>query len=558
MSWEKVKELRKLGDLKGARKLGLELLAANPDDYRVSWELEWVFHDESKAAVASIFSALAANRMVSSNDVDAIDTAVQSFTALPKPQVPGMACSNILLQLAKVADKYPRYAAFLEWVGIGRLRPEDWQPNRYNGREFAPLGVRCARGLVKWVKTRPDASPARMTQALEWLDRARDRATGNDLLWLQWDRVALLRRTGEHVAAAEALSSVIKAKRNESWVWAEAARIYVKDDPDLALACFCRALECPADPEYTVSVNRELAELLATTGDFAQASREITTAVDIRTGKGWGLGRELETLVASPWYDPAAAGALEPNVFYRSHSERALELCFDRMEVRPATFIGVVELGPVPGSAPGAKPRTHPRFAVRDERGRSVTMLGPHQRNITWTKGQQLLLYLGWQEGAKNSTVVRIEVRGDGARWDCTDPVQGLVVSSAVGNSTTVRVHLDRSNSARLSLGDWLGDREPQVGAPVECQVVNNPRTGRTEIVRAADGSILPQDVRTLTGGLRRNPNGFGFVDDVFVSPQLMSDVPAEAENVGVMAVYGQRLGSEDYSWRAVTVTTSG
>jgi len=94
----------------------------------------------------------------------------------------------------------------------------------------------------------------------------------------------LLRQMGDFQGAAELLASVIKTKRNEFWVWAEAGRLYQLEQPELALACFCRALECPAEPKFLVRAHRELAELLAEQEEYAQASREVAMSIDVTSG----------------------------------------------------------------------------------------------------------------------------------------------------------------------------------------------------------------------------------------------------------------------------------
>src|SRR5690606_29412409 len=150
------------------------------------------------------------------------------------------------------------------------LRSEDWQSNEYQGSRYPSLAMKIARALCKWVKAHPDASNKQMAMTLEWAERVRRTAKGDDALWLTWDMAILLRQMGDFHRAAELLAGVIKAKRNEFWVWAEAGRLYQSDQPELALACFCRALECPAEPKFLIRAHRELAELLAEQEEFAQ------------------------------------------------------------------------------------------------------------------------------------------------------------------------------------------------------------------------------------------------------------------------------------------------
>ena len=58
--------------------------------------------------------------------------------------------------------------------------------------------------------------------------------------------------------ASQVLSSVLKLKKSEFWVWAEAARIYQFDQKDLALACFCKAMLCKTEEKFLIGIYRDI------------------------------------------------------------------------------------------------------------------------------------------------------------------------------------------------------------------------------------------------------------------------------------------------------------
>lgn len=261
MTWTEVQALRKAGRFQEAIDVGLQELADDPDDFKLRTQIDWAFYGLVKNQVSSIVAKLRAGQPAPAAIVSQIHQALRRYARQSKRR-PDNALSNILRELSKIAPHCPFFPGFIRWVGLDGLGAEDWQYNQLDENRFPPIALGIARGLAKWMKAFPDAPQDDIDLALEWINRVRPVAEGDDALWLDWDRVYLLRRVHRHVEAAGVLGPVIKAKRNEFWVWAEAARLYADDQPDLALACACRALECGSDPKFTVKVHRELAKML--------------------------------------------------------------------------------------------------------------------------------------------------------------------------------------------------------------------------------------------------------------------------------------------------------
>jgi len=338
VNWQNVKELRKAGQLQDAREAALSILKANPHDFKTRSQMEWVIFDEIKLAVTRIGAALKAGQRANPRDVKLVISRWDEYQN-SEPRVPEMSCSMIIGQITKIGHLLPRYADVIFWLRLDGLRDEDWQPNEYEGKAYPSLAIKVALALCKWIRAHPDGSTdVDLNMALEWIERSKVNATDDFALWLNWNAAVLLRLKGEMQRATELLASVIRAKRNEFWIWAEAGRLYQSEDPELALSCFCRALECPAEPKFLVKAHRELAELLAEQEEYAQASKEVAIAIEIRQAEGWPVGSEMEVLIASPWYDPAAVGGEDPKAFYGRHSPGALILCFDTVVTCPVIF----------------------------------------------------------------------------------------------------------------------------------------------------------------------------------------------------------------------------
>lgn len=551
MNWQDVKQFRKAGDLKEARDAALRILSADPGDFKTRSQLEWVIFDEIKQAVARIEAAGKAGQRVNGQDVNVVSSRWDEYQK-SEPRVPEMACSMIIGQIAKVGHLLPRFADVIYWLRPDGLRAEDWLPNVFEGKAYPSLATKIALALCKWVKTHPDSATTDDTDmALDWIQRSRENAPGDFPLWLNWNAALLLRQMGEFQRAAELLATVIKAKRNEFWVWAEAGRLYLSEQPELALACFCRALECPAEPKFLVRAHRELAELLAEQEEFAQASREVAIAIDIRLAEGWPIGRDMEVLTAKPWYDAAADGSEDPKSFYARYSASALALCFDVVETSAANYLGLLIPHTPKQPRPGWKPKPLPRFVAKDAAGHAWSLIGPGMTKLRLNVGAPVSVVIGQMEGDERKTIVHVAPRPDGEHWDCLEQGAGVVVREACAEKT-MKVFI--AGAGDESGVDGAVQEPLHIGDGVRFGLARNPKNQRAEVFNVRRGALPDQDVRLIHGQLRRNPKGFGFVEDAFVPPPVVDSVESTVEAVVAVAVHGKRPNEEKRSWRVISL----
>ncbi|TCA08592.1 tetratricopeptide repeat protein [Rhizobium leguminosarum] len=510
---------------------------------------EWDVFKQIKIIVADFAAALDRNQPVNTRHVDEIMDWMRKYYRL-QPRIPDMTCSNILGQLTKVGSHLPKFPDIIGWIGTDGLRSEDWKPNEYEGKTYPSLAIKIARALCKWVKAHSDASNSQIGMALEWAERVREKATGDDALWLNWDVAILLRHRGDFQRAAELLAGTIKSKRNEFWVWAEAGRLYQSEQPELALACFCRAMECPAEPKFLVRAHQELAKLLAEQEENAQASLEINITIAIRKAEGWPLGRELEELLAKPWYDPSAEGAEETKAFYARHSSAALSLCFDVVETKAATCLGIHVPYMPTELRPDQKQKPLMRYAIKDVKGLAWSLLGPKTNKMKFEAGTPLTLVIGRQHGEDRQTIIHAATRQDGADWDCLEQHIGVVVREAT-DKTSMKVFIDGTGEAAVGV---YGDKYLHIGDGVRFNVARNPKNGRLDAFNMERNDLPTKNVKLVHGQLRRNTKGFAFIDDVFVAPFLVGSVDSATEDVTALAVFGKHPSKGDRTWRAISL----
>ncbi|EOZ3002248.1 DUF7017 domain-containing protein [Pseudomonas aeruginosa] len=553
MTWVDVQALRKSGRFQEAIDIGLQDLANDPDDFKLRTQIDWAFYGLVKTLVSTVGAKLKASQPVPMQTISQIHAELRRFAKQPKRR-PDNALSNIIREVCKIAPHFQAFPGFIRWVGNDGLGTEDWQYSQRDENHYPPIALGVARALAKWVKAFHDATSEDIDLALEWIDRIRPVAEGDDALWLDWDKVFLLRRIHRHAEATSILGSVIKAKRNEFWVWAEAARLYAEDQPDLALACACRALECGSDPKFAVNVHRELAQMLAERGDFSQASSELVTAINIRQEQGWGIDKELQELISSSWYDPSAPEAENQKDFYARHSQEALVLCFDSVEVRSATYLGVIVPHQQKEAPPGRKIRPLLRFSVRENGGASVSIVGRGVRVSSFKIGDPVTLVVGKQLESSREDIVQIAARPEGSKWDCTDAGSG-VVSRVASEEKRIKIFVNRDIEVGVDDSAWVGSQPPSLGQGVSFRTTQNQKTGRTDIFAVSPGPRPDIDVRVANGHLKRNAKGFAFVDDGFVPPHLVESIPADVNDVTAVLVYAKHPKEERYGWRAVALS---
>lgn len=554
MNWQDVKKLRVSGQLDEACEAALTILAANPECFRTKSQYEWVIFKYIQRIVGNIEGTLDKNQPIDSRDLDEMMSWMRKYYRL-QPRIPDMVCSSILGQINKIGSHLPKFPDIIRWVGIDGLRSEDWESNEYQGKTYPSLAMNIARALCKWVRAHPDADTRQVGMALEWAERVRETSESDDTLWLTWDMAILLRQMSEYQRAAELLAGVIKAKRNEFWVWAEAGRLYQSEQPELALACFCQALECPAESKFLVRVHRELADLLWQQGDYAQFSREVAITVEIRQKEGWPIGRELEALIFKPEYDPSAEGAEDAKRFYAKHSSAALALCFDVVETKAASYLGFLIPHTPKEARPGWKPKPLSRFAIKNAHGLAFSLVCPGMKELNFEVGSPLSIVIGRQNGENRQTIVHVAVRPNGKRWDCLEQGMGVVVKESA-NGRPAKVFI-------AGTGDEMNANDPEskslhVGDAVRFSFARNPKNERLDAFNVEHCELPDKDVKLVHGVLRRNPQGFAFVDDAFVAPALVDSVDSSIEEVAALAVYGKHPREDKRSWRAISLKAEG
>ena len=540
MTPQEIQQIRRNGDYIKAKQLAKIELANNPSSFQFKSVLAWCYYDEIKAMVARLDE--------NQNDHHLIQQLITVYEEYISgdPKRPDMAFSLILKIIAKQSAQINNFLSYIEWMGMNALKDEDWHSTEFQGKTFPPIAHDVARGMCKWVKSHDNATFYQGQLALDWSRTVRANMNHEDAVWLDWDVAAVLRKLGDYQKAAEVLSNVLKLKQNEFWVWREAARIYAHEDEDLALACYCKAMLCRSQPNFLVSTHEEFAAFLAGLEMYDRASYEINKALDIRNTNSWKIKEDLQVLCANEWYDPEQNNHQQAQKFYNDHSSDALTLCFENIETVPATYLGYIEI-----KREGKKPKRMLKLSIKNGTSHESTLASGFT-NLQLSEGDSVMVTKGTQSKGAKDLIINITKAQNNNKWQHTDKIPALV-SYISEDKEVVKVFANRDLQIRLPR--HLEHLSLSLGVQANCYTAIHPIKNKIEVFhldKTSSNQAVP-DSKSLSGKLRKNEKGFGFIDDIFIAPHLIKDIDNGTE-LNIIALYEKPPKREEYSWRALSV----
>lgn len=548
MSWQEISQIRKNGDYLRARDLARVELQKSPNSLQLKSQIEWTYYSEIKEITTKLKQTDPIDQRLVQQLIKTYEDYIKGETRRPE-----MAFSMILQLISPYAIYFPDFYNYVHWFGTAALRAEDWDVTTYvdkqgKERRNLPIAYEVARGLCKWAKNAQNLKKKQANFCLEWANQARSKLSDEDAIWLDWDAVAVLRRMENYENASQVLSSVLKLKKSEFWVWAEAARIYQFDQKDLALACFCKAMLCKTEEKFLVTTHLDFAKLLISLEMFDEASFEINQSIKIRNENQWKLPEELNRLTQNNWFDSNKNDLKAAKEFYEEHASDALSLCFDEIRKVSATY-----LGPLKIKRDGKKPKEFAKFSIKNGNN-FESLLANGFNHLKMKKGAPVLVTLGIQEDSNQNLVVNVVERMDGREWECTNQQFGTI--SYISNDyENVKIFLNKDKELKLDQ-NILRDLKDKIsiGSKLKCFSTINAKSQRIEIsyVELVNSAQIT-DMKEEKGELRKNPKGFGFVNDVFISPNLIKNTEDKAI-ISVQAIFSKQRDKDTYSWKAISI----
>ncbi|KAB0617472.1 NERD domain-containing protein [Castellaniella defragrans] len=228
--------------------------------------------------------------------------------------------------------------------------------------------------------------------------------------------------------------------------------------------------------------------------------------------------------------------------------KEALEIILDVVETKAASYLGLLIPHPPKEPRPGWTPKPLPRFAIKDAAGRAWSLVGPGIKRLKFEVGAPVTVVIGRQNGEGRETIVHVSARPEGKYWDCLEPGAGVVVRET-SHEKPLKIFI-------ADTGDELGIENPakslRVGDGVRIGIARNPKNNRLDAFNMELGELPDRDMKFIQGQLRRNPKGFGFVDDAFVPPYIVESVAPDVVDVSGLAVFGKHPVKGGRSWRVI------
>ena len=481
------------------------------------------------------------------------------FTVLQKPSLVYSQLMRVFTKGIKLAGKEvqwmvaSKYVSFVKTWGTENFLQDDFKPfvpkdkpdKSYPSmvENVTAVLYRCAivtsREGLTLVKDNP--------WVVEFVGKMVERFPSQQ--WYPYYYGKLLVELGQHEEARKYIIKTARRKLGEFWVWQMLAETY-PDNIDRQLMCLCRALRCHVqDAVYLITVRSMLGKVLHAKGLDAEALLEFSTVDSLRAEKGWKVFSHGEDFAI---WSQNVVPAKDNEGLYRKWGDLADEIVLESLPsenaIVTARFLDRErneEIAKIWWLDDAGR-----RFEVR------VKTRKFHEL-AKLTPGSPVRIWTDMIDGRRS--VLKVEARRDGTRWDIYPKTIGILVSRDERKGISVFV-IDENGGT--CIGDWV--KHPQVktipaGSLCEIVLVPNNNGGRYLLdCHVADDVGYPVFVREYTGGIRI-PEGkkFGFVgSDVFVPDSLVLATGAIASGTNVQGIAARSYDrtKNRVSWKAVTL----
>lgn len=219
------------------------------------------------------------------------------------------AFSQILRLAGKVSKDWQEFLGFARWAGTQNFSDEDKKPFvNAAGKTVDSLHKRFIRAICRETATRA-ADPQSEQTLNEWglgiLEQALQDEPNDQ--WLNYYQSKLHLANGEADLAIKRLAPVLHRQSRAAWPWALLGEILEVKRPEAALTCYAHATQLAREEQEVAKVRIRLAQRLALARRFNEAAQQANLALQYREQHAFKVPQELQQLLASDWYQQAAA-----------------------------------------------------------------------------------------------------------------------------------------------------------------------------------------------------------------------------------------------------------
>lgn len=366
MSFKRVKELRKSGDLVGALDLAKLNLEDNPGDLWSKRALAWVLYDFIKANS-------------SEPNFDEAKTYIEELIKLEMGDQEDMLFSNLAYQIGKLMfslvktkgrsekeydqllnlckeiplpkqdksysflfksfhnaykDSY-KYIELCNWWDLNNFIAEDFEMQNLNDRNFRPLAEQAYNNYSKillkgkplklTVKSNTEvANSENEMNGFEFyayqlgvplkIENEKVRSFIPELNriielhpefeYALYYKFKLMQAINHENINPDEFLPFLRSKKNEFWAWELLSDLFTPKD-NRKIGCLCKAISLGNKEDFKIKLRIKLAELLIEQNLYDHAKCEINRVIELCENNNWKLSDKVKNWQQTNWYDQA-------------------------------------------------------------------------------------------------------------------------------------------------------------------------------------------------------------------------------------------------------------
>ncbi len=461
---------------------------------------------------------------------------------------PSLLHSCILQQADKLAkEENFNIATFARLWGLECFRREDFDRQTGNdGKVYPALAEKVIQQASKLaVKTH---NRIELEYLLPHLDNAISHYPDN--IWLKFYKAKLLLALDKTNDALAFGISVVKAKTGDFWAWELLGDICLPNDKDAAFGCYCKALCCSSDINFTAKVKAKLAHLLIEQGNFAAAKYEVQKVIDFKQQAGHKIPIEFESITQQPWYRETTLPESNHSL-YKEHGKQAEQLLHSQL---PWIFGNLGEKYTVPSKEGKTRRKL---FVQQDSASIPLEVSFPESKfALGHLHLGDALQIKGELDHNKVFQVYAVERRCDGTAWDVLTEVIGLVDHI---NHTKKLVHyiVNKNCDGVIPFADLNEKFSEGQAIALKLSKYSSKQGMRYRVVESsktdkkADSSVS----RSFSEYVEVN-NDMGFTtNDIFIAPPLIKKYHIwDGAYVTGVAVISYNKKRASWGWKAMII----
>ncbi|MBD2488660.1 DUF7017 domain-containing protein [Aulosira sp. FACHB-615] len=534
--YQEVTALRKEGCLEEAYSRGYELLKEYPEDEKLRNSIGWVLYEKIKNIVNLAHQP---KTTISEKHSEEIRQILRKYAAL-KLSRPDLLFSLLLAQTIRFPKELEFFPKFMQWAGIESFRIEDYRVEKQSDKIFEPLIEKAARETGKIAQGWKGDSDLQEFSIL-LINNALLQAEVQKPEWLHYHKALLLKQLGRLEEAKTLLLSFIQVKRNEFWAWRALGKVVENSDTSLALALYAKACLTCNDLNFGVGVFEDLSRLAAHEGKISLAKWAADQAFTTRNQNQWKIPQSLRELLEADWYSQAKViiSAKEVLLDLAADAEKVIWVNCPRYS---ANFLGIFTT---------QSGKQMAKFGLLSNRC-SQELASPARgllNNVNLEIGEPVTVTV--DETDEHRTVVLMEKRQSGIHFDQLERIYGIVDHHHEGKAF---IYLNPQKQFTLTYTDFPVIQTMKPGMSIE-MICARHRDRINPYQIFAVSFRQTENISLVVGVLRLHPNGFGFVGDAFVSPELASQLK-DGQEIHLIVAKKLDKRKNQLGWKAIALLT--